>query len=106
MKNVKSRFRGINTAYKIGLVTAGIGFLAGASSFVFVVLPTYNIVGDTLNSTTASAETEKADSQLQRLEKTANGIHIVVYSSVLCATVAIAIGALIDAKAKKSKSKR
>jgi hypothetical protein len=94
------QFKALNVWHQRAFIVACVGILCSVASFLFILLPTYQVVGDSLNE---NFDTEKADKKLHTLERNANYLNAGV---VICAVTSLGLGLYgFTQNAKKSKRK-
>jgi cell division protein FtsL len=98
----KSKLKDIRLAYKISLVSAFLLLLINILSVIFVILPIYNLVGDTeidkKNSTVN-------DNKLEKAENTTEILSVVSYGLIAISLGSGGYGVYQDVRKKPKKQK-
>lgn len=97
IKHAKSSFKALRTSYKLAIGFGAIALLANISSFVFVILPTYALVGDALNTSAA------INNDLDQLLDRSYFIRNITYGAMAASTLAGAYGVVQDVRSKPKK---
>lgn len=97
-KSAITNLKSLRASYKIALVFAVISVVANLYSFFFVLLPTYDLVGQSLKS-----DSNEFDQKLDKIIDESKATQYITYASIAAATLAGAYGVAQDVSSKSKK---